>query len=419
MKMSDTESELLILRMAMMQAWNAIVVTTADQENGYPVLTANPAFSGLTGYSLEELKGRSLKMLQGPETSPTELARMGECLRDGSYFEGTAINYRKDGSPYVVRWNISPLRNEEGVITHYVSVQQDMTEQRLSEQRGRMLSKALDATTDPVLVTDATVHIVFVNQAYANETGFDIDELIGKTPALLRSGEHDEAFYQGLRKELESGRDFKATFTNRRRDGTLFYFEQNISPLRDDMGRTTHYVSIGRDVSERVQKDRDLFSAATTDRLTGLVNRNHGEELLNKKFSHAVSTGSQLSIILCDIDHFKQVNDRFGHPAGDRVLKNVAKTLRGAVRATDPIVRWGGEEFMVILSACDQSRAIEVAEHMRCCVEREQDTEVGAVTLSLGLAALNKGETLSALITKCDKGLYASKSAGRNRLTVA
>jgi diguanylate cyclase (GGDEF)-like protein/PAS domain S-box-containing protein len=403
--------------MAIMQAWNAVVITSADAAAGYPVLTANPAFSRMTGYTLEELQGRSLKMLQGPDTDPQVLARMRTCLSDGHYFEGTATNYRKDGTPYVVRWNISPVRDDHGQITHFVSVQHDMTDYVLSEQRGRLLAKALDSASDPVLLTDATAHIVFANQAFANVTGYSVNELLGQTPAMLRSGEHGEDFYDVLRQELQSGRDFKAIFINRRRDGTLFHFEQNISPLRDESGRVTHYVSVGRDVTSRVKKERDLLQAATLDRLTGLFNRHQGERSLSERYAAAVASGAPLALIMCDIAHFKSINDSFGHPAGDRVIRQVTQVLRGAVRASDPVVRWGGEEFLVVLSDCTMARAKEVAELMRVRVESAEDAQVGRVTLSLGVAALQPQEPLEDFIHRCDQALYQSKRTGRNRVT--
>ena len=101
--------ELTLYQQAVLQAWNAVVITTADAAAGYPVHTANPSFCEMTGYALDELRGRSLKCLQGPDTDPEILARLRDALREGRYFEGTTTNYRKDATPYVVRWNISPV----------------------------------------------------------------------------------------------------------------------------------------------------------------------------------------------------------------------------------------------------------------------------------------------------------------------
>lgn len=157
---------------AFMQAWNAIVITEADPANGYRVQMANPAFCKMTGYALEELQGRTLKILQGPQTDATVIERLRGCLKEHRYFEGTTVNYRKDGACYVVRWNISPVRDESGTVTHFVSVQQDLTEYVRAERENRLLARALDASSDPVLLTDAKGEIIFTNSAFAGLTGY-------------------------------------------------------------------------------------------------------------------------------------------------------------------------------------------------------------------------------------------------------
>ena len=412
-------SELSVLRMAITQAWNAVVITNADATQGYPVELANPAFCQMTGYTLEELLGTSLKKLQGPDTDPAVVERMRTCLREARYFDGMTTNYRKDGTPYIVHWNISPVRNDAGVLTHFVSVQQDMTEFVRAGQRGRMLAQALDATSDPVLLTDVFANIVFVNAAFLALTGYDAHELLGKTPKLLQSGEHDAAFYQGLRKALAQGQDFKAHFINRRRDGSLFHLEQNISPLRDETGKITHYISVGRDITERLAHEKALKKAADYDKLTGLYNRHRGETLLSEMHLNAQMLNQPLSLIACDIDHFKRINDRFGHPVGDRVLRDIAHVLRQTVRGSDPVMRWGGEEFVIALPQCNAAQSAELAERIRIQVERHHDEEVGQITLSLGVAQLQAHESMDALLKRADQALYSSKHDGRNRLTVA
>lgn len=326
----------------MMQSWNAIVITDANLESGCRVLIANPSFCKMTGYSLEELKGQTLKKLQGPETDPAVISRLRVCLKEGRYFEGTTVNYRKDGSSYIVHWNISPVRGDDGKVTHFVSVQQDMSDYVRAEQKIELLARALDVTSTPVLLTDARAQVIFVNRAFSDITGYAVDELVGKTPALLQSGKHDKAFYDGLRESLASGQDFNATFVNRRRDGSLYHAEQSISPIADDTGKITHYVSVSKDISERVQQEEALRHEASQDKLTGLYNRRYGEQLLNQAHQNAVSKERPLTVVFCDIDHFKRVNDQFGHPAGDRVLKEVSAVMGATVRSRDVVIRWGG-----------------------------------------------------------------------------
>ena len=409
-------STLQLLQAAFLQSWNAIVITDA---NRLQVEFANPAFCAMTGYTMEELQGRTLRMLQGPDTDRAVIEHLHQCLNEARYFEGTATNYRKDGSSYLVHWNISPVRGDDGAVTHFISVQQDVSAYIQSERKNRLLARALDAASDPVMLTDAAGRIIFVNTAFSQVTGYGADEVVGATPAVLRSGLHDDAFYSALHRSLAEGRDFRATFVNRRRDGSLFHAEQSISPVCDESGQVTHYVSVSKDVSEWVDKERALLDAATRDPLTGLHNRRGGEKILAEAHADARQHGRPLSLLVCDIDHFKRVNDRFGHPAGDRVLRDVACMLRLAVRSRDAVIRWGGEEFVIVLDSCTEARAAELAERIRGRVEAHRDAEVGALTLSIGLATLLTGETAQQLVGRADAALYDAKRGGRNRWSVA
>ena len=403
---------------AFMQAWNALVITDADLSAGCRVQLANPAFIAMTGYSLEELRGRSLSLLQGPATDQKVIDALRTSLKHGRPFEGVATNYRKDGSEYVVRWNISPIHDESGTVTHFVSVQEDISEMVRVERTNRLLARALDATSDLVMLTNAQSQIIFVNTAFENATGYPLSEIQYKTAAILKSGKHDDAFYASMYRTLSSGQDFRATFINRRRDGSLFHVEQTISTLFDDNGRPTHHISVSKDVSRRVKREQELLRAATKDKLTGLYNRHHGEKTLRDAFSKAQADGEPLSLIIADIDHFKQINDNFGHPAGDRVLSDIAEILRGAVRSQDAVIRWGGEEFVIVLADCAIPDAIELAERVRTRVHAHHDADIGSITLSLGVAQLEAGETTDAFLARADAALYDSKRTGRNKLSV-
>jgi diguanylate cyclase (GGDEF)-like protein/PAS domain S-box-containing protein len=414
-----TTSETQLFQTAILQSWNAVVITDADLATGCRVQTANPAFCRMTGYSIDELRGQPLKILQGPETDPAVIDDLRTCLEEARYFEGTTVNYRKDGSPYIVRWNISPVRDENGVLTHFVSVQQDISDYVHAEQGKQLFARALNATSDPVVITDAEARIIFANTAFAAVSGYPLDAISGKTPALFRSGKHDDAFYAELRRSLARGNDFRATFINRRQDGTLYHSEQSISPICDDKGTITHYISVSRDISERIDMEQTLRQAANQDTLTGLHNRRHGEQLLSEAYRSARTHGEPLSIIMCDIDHFKQVNDHFGHPAGDRVLSSVGHILSHAVRTRDAVIRWGGEEFLIVLGHCTQTAAAELAERIRGRVQAHHDAEVGTLTLSLGLASLTPEETAEQLVARADAALYTAKRDGRNRLAIA
>ncbi len=408
-----------VLLAAFNQAWNPVVITSADASAGFPVEFANPAFCTMTGYALNELQGKSLKMLQGPDTNPAVIAEMRECLRQGRYFEGTTTNYRKDRTAYVVRWRISPVRDERGELTHFLSIQQDMTELARSRERTQLLTQGLDAASDPIMVADVNSEIIFVNKAFSKASGYLPEELIGKTPSMLKSGAHDATFYEDLYEALAAGKEFKATFVNRRKDGSVYHNEQHISPVMDSHGKITHYISVSRDITDRVEREHALKQAASTDQLTGLFNRHYGAKLLNEAHRDALLEQRPLSLIICDIDHFKRVNDQYGHLAGDRVLRSIAQVLKQTVRSTDLLMRWGGEEFVILLKNCDIANARLRGEQIRSQVESFRDDAVEPFTVSLGVASLKANESIDDLLARSDKALYASKRNGRNQLTLS
>ena len=408
---------LQLLAQAVEQAFNSVLITNAEPgPHGPRILYANPAFCAQSGYRSDELVGQTPRILQGPLTDPEVLGELRSCLEEGRFFHGSTVNYRKDGSPYWVEWNISPIRDSAGAVTHFVSVQKSLSELVASQNTSLLLSQALDASHDAVLITDQRGVIEYANPAFEAITGYRVTDVLGRTPALLRSGEHDEAFYSRLRERLGKGQSFRATFADRHKNGHLFHADQTISPVRSPDGSRMHFISIIKDLTSRVHDEQALRAAASLDVLTGLLNRRGGEGLLERAYIGTRESGAPLSVILADIDHFKSINDTWGHPVGDRVLENVGGLLRARVRATDGVVRWGGEEFLVILSHCDLHAAADQAERIRERIERATQPEAGRVTLSLGVAQLGPEETVASLIERADKALYQAKREGRNRI---
>ena len=169
-----------------------------------------------------------------------------------------------------------------------------------------------------------------------------------------------------------------------------------------------------------IQRAMDqLEQAAATDRLTGAWNRRRFEESAQAEMSLAQRRQQALSLIMLDLDHFKRVNDTFGHGTGDMVLVATAQTLQGQLRASDSLVRWGGEEFLVLVPATSQKGALALAEKLRAAVEAVTYPEVGQITISLGVAAYAPGEPLPQWIQRADDALYQAKARGRNGVVPA
>ena len=193
-----------------------------------------------------------------------------------------------------------------------------------------------------------------------------------------------------------------------------------------DRGRLCHAGADwanSRGYSDHTAHDRALQEEVTRlsqeDHLTGLLNRRRTTQLLDDEVRRALRYDSTFAIILMDVDDFKAINDRFGHQAGDTVLKKIADVIQKGVRATDIIGRWGGEEFLILSPETDVAGGISLAEKMRTLLEAADFAEIGGMTASFGVAAFDQSDDIEAVIGRADAGLYAAKNGGKNRTEVA
>jgi len=209
----------------------------------------------------------------------------------------------------------------------------------------------------------------------------------------------------------------------RRRDGHVVHTEVVTTYLLDDAGKPVSILGVSRDVTERKKAERELDKLAQIDELTGLANRRHFMLLAEQELSRMVRYGGVLSVLMMDIDHFKQVNDTYGHHTGDLVLRELGRLCRETLRDVDSVGRIGGEEFAVMLPQTNGTRALEVAERLRQVIERaEVPLERGLplhFTLSIGVTTMSDvNANIDSLLDQADKALYRAKRGGRNRVCV-
>jgi diguanylate cyclase (GGDEF)-like protein len=179
-------------------------------------------------------------------------------------------------------------------------------------------------------------------------------------------------------------------------------------------GQVVELIGVTRDISDRKVLESELTRLAATDPVTGVWNRHHGTALLVTETAQGDGPRKPLSVLMVDIDNFKAINDSFGHQVGDEVLVEVARRLIGAVRSTDMVARWGGEEFVVLLRDCALDHAVERAEEIRRQIADPIFPGVGTVTVSVGAAQLTGDEDVTSLLGRADEALYEAKRAGRN-----
>ena len=162
--------------------------------------------------------------------------------------------------------------------------------------------------------------------------------------------------------------------------------------------------------------NRKLEKLSITDRLTGLYNRLKLDEALESEVARAPRSGQTFSVILIDIDHFKQVNDQHGHQTGDQLLTAIAEILRAGTRATDFVGRWGGEEFLIVCPHTDAAGATRLAENLRQTIQDYRFPVVAQKTASFGVASFRPDDTVKEIVARADTALYAAKDAGRNKV---
>jgi diguanylate cyclase (GGDEF)-like protein/PAS domain S-box-containing protein len=282
-----------------------------------------------------------------------------------------------------------------------------------------LFRQVLDSSYDSILITSPDLdepEIVYVNPAFCQMTGYDAEDVIGRTPKMLQGSDTDQEVTAALKASLQSGESYEAHAINYRKDGTAFHMQWRTSPVFDDDGRVILYMAIQRDVTEQVHLIERLKRDAMIDGLTGLFNRGAGEKALGELLEAAYEQQEPLSLVLFDLDHFKEINDRHGHLVGDQVLRRVARIIDGRTRGNDLVIRWGGEEFVVALWATTIDGAHAVARAIRRAVQVARIEPVDSVTLSGGVTEWEPGTAMTELIDRADRCLYEAKSAGRNQI---
>ena len=307
-------------------ASESVVITGLDVEKAEDrFLFVNQIFLQRTGYSPEDLKGKTPRILQGKDTNRVVLDRLRQTLGRGQIFVGQNTNYRKDGSAYIVRWFIAPLKDESGEQVAWVSMQKEVSPLPNVQEEAMFLSAALNQTADAISIFDLKGEFLFVNTAFMRMTGHQMEDLRGQNARILQSGKQSRSFYADMWDVLIGGETFRSTFINRRKDGSLYFEEKTINPVLDHLGEPQYFVSIGKNITELMEKSNAYANKAYHDALTGLYNRLKFDEVMERKFATAWPPPHPFSLVVMDLDDFKIINDEYGHAIGDEVLKQLAE----------------------------------------------------------------------------------------------
>ena len=297
-------------------------------------------------------------------------------------------------------------------------LQHEISERIQAERQMRKLSGVVEQTDDLVLITDHRGLVEYVNPAFENKTGYRAEEVLGNKPGLIRSGRHDAAFYKNMWSIIRSGEVFRGLFINCRKDGSLFYEQKTITPLKDEQGHVSHFVATGKDVTEQIEAQERLRHMAHHDVLTDLPNRALLLDRLHLALARARRNDGLVAVLLLDLDRFKAINDSLGHSAGDELLKTVAERLRRCVRSCDTVARLGGDEFILVLENIGAAgdAGIVAGKVLRTVARTcRLDSHVLQTTASIGITLHPlDGDCIETLLKNADAAMYRAKHAGGN-----
>jgi diguanylate cyclase (GGDEF)-like protein/PAS domain S-box-containing protein len=331
---------------------------------------------------------------------------------------------RKDGEYSWVESKIQGARDANNTVTHIILTARDITERRKAEEDLRVSATAFEAQ-EGMVITLADGTILRVNQAFCEITGYSFSEAVGRKANLLKSGRHDQTFYQAMWDSIDRTGSWQGEIWNRRKNGEVYPEWLSIKAVKGPAGEISHYVGAFSDITQRKEMEYEIKNLAFYDPLTRLPNRRLLKDRLNQALAARARTHRQAALLFIDLDNFKTINDTQGHDKGDLLLQQAAQRLIACVRETDTVARLGGDEFVVMLEDLSENRD-EAAAQTRTVGEKilaalnnpyklgsyecENSSSIGATLFCDHRAGMDE------ILKQADLAMYRAKMSGRNAL---
>ena len=382
-------------------------------------LMANKKTAQLLGCSVDKLIGRSRNDFVNSEDSVRHAKNDKEVLSTGKSLIIEEEYVDEHGWNYQFLSHKFPLPDAKGRLYAVAGITTDITNLKKIESRLNLAMQVFSRGSEGILIADNHCRITYVNQAFEKITGYNQDEVIGHNPHILTSGRHNAAFWQTFWTSINEKGQWMGEIWNRRRDGEIY--PQWISVSRVDTAANSdtepQYIAVFRDITQQKQSEETIERLAFYDELTGCANRYLLRDRVRQKIVEMQKSAKAFALVFIDLDHFKDINDVYGHAIGDKLLQQVASRLFDHIRETDTLSRIGGDEFAILISDVNQ----EVLDHKaQLLIELVvapyliNETELN-ISASIGIACFpDHGDDYDTLLKHADIAMYAAKEAGRN-----
>lgn len=345
-----------------------------------------------------------------------------DILRD---FQKNQIEYQcviplrnHNGREFFAELKLSPVVEQTRCIGAVILLT-DITQQREAQEQKRLAETVYENIEEGIIVTNASAVIVSVNSAFLEITGYQEDEVLGRNPRFLKSGQQDQSFYASMWRQIIKEGRWKGVIWNKKKNDQIIPLWSSISSVKDSGGTIIHFVGAISDISTLKTKEKMLEHMAHHDPLTGLPNRLLLDARFELSLQNSTRRNSTLAVLFIDLDLFKEINDQYGHKTGDQLLIETAQRLRKLLREEDTVSRLGGDEFVILLPDISRKEsALELAEKIKQSINRSFTTEAGVelnIDSSIGIALYpDHGRDASSLLSRADHAMYKAKQKGRN-----
>lgn len=400
-------------------------IAVQGYNNQRRVIFWNQASETLYGYTAEEALGQPLERLILPKALWNKVAeRVDEWLAGGPPPPAEQLYLkRKDGRDVPVYSNHVIQYNVDGQAELYC-LDIDLSALKQAEERLKLTASVFTHTHEGIVITDTQGCIIEINPAFSRISGYTRDEIIGKNPRILQSGQQNNTFYVAMWRNLTQEGYWSGELWNRRKNGELYAEMLTINAIYNPHGQITHYVGLASDITAQKEYQRQLEHLIYHDPLTGLSNRVVLTDRLQQAMAQARRRRQQLAVAYIDLDGFKAINEHHGTAYGDQFLVTIAQRLTGIMREGDTLARLGGDEFVAVfndLADVSGSSNVLFTRLLTAVAEpmllNQQTLQVSA---SLGITYYPQAEEIDAdqLLRQADQAMYSAKQTGKNRYQV-